>query len=73
MNFRYQLHKSSQALVYFNIDDDIIATCEQLQKGFQIWKDHQISGITPLMGYGPRSYDFKTNYSEFTYQYAEGN
>ena len=26
-----------------------------------------------MMGYGPRSYDFKTNYSEFTYEYGEGN
>ena len=59
MNNRYKLDPKTQAIVYFNLDDDIVVTCDQLTEGFEKWKQIQISGVAPLIGYGTRSYTFK--------------
>jgi hypothetical protein len=63
MNYRYKLHPEASATVYFSVDDDIIISCSEMVEGFNKWKQHAIGEIAPLIGYGPRSYDFNNYYA----------
>lgn len=69
MNWRYKIPKESKSQVFFSIDDDITVDCEELKKGFQVWRENAIGSIGPIISYGPRYYEYNLKQG---FQYGKG-
>lgn len=69
MNWRYKIPKESKSQVFFSIDDDITVDCEELNKGFEVWRSNAIGNIAPIISYGPRYYEYTLRGG---FQYGKG-
>lgn len=58
MNWRFKIAQEVKSQVFFSIDDDITVGCEELMRGFQIWRNNAIGSIGPIVSYGPRHYEY---------------
>ena len=56
MNWRFKIAEETKSQVFFSIDDDITVDCEELKKGFEVWRKNAIGSIGPIVSYGPRYY-----------------
>ena len=71
MDFRYLLPASSNAKVYFSMDDDVSISCKEMTKSFKIWQERSVGDIGPIVTYGPRGFDFIAKSSEYRYSDPE--
>jgi len=44
--------------LFFAVDDDLLLTCDQLQSGFNKWKQNSIGDLGPLVSYLKRSMSY---------------
>jgi hypothetical protein len=58
MNWRFKIAPEATSKVFFSIDDDITVGCEELKKGFEVWRTNAIGSLGPLVSYGPRHYEY---------------
>jgi len=52
--------------VYFSVDDDIFATCNELIRGFKTWQQYAIGDLGPIVSYLPRFHKYNLD-QQFTY------
>ena len=69
MNWRFKIAKETTSQVFFSIDDDITVGCEELKKGFEVWRKNAYGSIGPIVSYGPRHYEYTLKQG---FQYGKG-
>ena len=66
MDNRYLLPSESKAKIFFNLDDDIHTSCEELNNSFGVWRKHTLGDIGPLVGYAKRTFNYNAAKTTFS-------